>query len=445
MNEPVAKTFCPIPWIFQAARSNGDIRLCCQANITKNQGILRKSDGTAYNVGVDNLNEARNAELMKSVRLNMLNGIWSEECGRCKNEEQNGLSSRRKYEENNWPNFTFEKAKEITNEFGEIDTEVNPVRYYDLRFGNFCNLKCRMCGPTDSDTWYEDWEKLTGKSTYKETNGEVQIYRKGNKLVSDAYNWVHNDSFWKQLYKNVQNIEHVYFAGGEPMLIDRHYDFLEYCIETNAAKNMIVEYNTNMSTLPPRVLDMWSKFKQVRVGASIDGMEKVLEYQRHPAKWNKLLKNLYTLDNSPPNIIGWIAFTVTAYNVNHMVDFMKWKLTESNFKKINSFNNKPIITYHMAHHPKHLNIRVLPNELKDTITENFDDFITWINKTDLSKNTKNKAKDIRNSVISYMTSESYFDEYWDNFVSYTKSLDNIRAENIIDIEPIFKEYLKSNN
>jgi hypothetical protein len=82
-----------------------------------------------------------------------------------------------------------------------------------------------------------------------------------------------------------------------------------------------------MSTLPPRVIDLWKNFKQVRVGASIDGYGKVLEYQRNPAKWNKLLKNLYTLDRSPPNIMGWLAFTVTAYNVNHMIDFMKWKLT----------------------------------------------------------------------------------------------------------------------
>jgi len=436
-----SKTFCPIPWIFQAARSNGDIRICCQANVTKNQGIIRKFDGTAYNVGVDNFNEARNAELMKDVRLNMLNGIWSEECSRCKSEEQNGLSSRRKYEEKNWPNFTFEKAKTITNEDGEINTAENPVTYYDLRFGNFCNLKCRMCGPTDSDTWYEDWEKLTGKTTYKETSGEVQIYREGNKLVSNAYNWVHNESFWKQLYNNVQNIEHVYLAGGEPMLIDRHYDFLQHCIDTNSAKNIIVEYNTNMSTIPPRVIDLWKEFKQVRVGASIDGMGKVLEYQRNPAKWSKLLKNLHTLDNSPPNIIGWIAFTVTAYNVNHMVDFMKWKLTESGFNKLNSFKNKPIITFHMAHHPKHLNIRVLPDDLKNKITKNFDSFVDWVNQSDLAENTKHKALGIRNSVTSYMNSESYYNDHWNYFKSYTTTLDKIRAESLLDVEPIFKDYI----
>ena len=84
-------TFCPIPWIFQAVRANGDIRVCCQANVTKNQGVIRKLDGSAYNAGQDTLEDSRNAEMMKAIRLNMLNGVWSEECGRCKKEEETGL------------------------------------------------------------------------------------------------------------------------------------------------------------------------------------------------------------------------------------------------------------------------------------------------------------------------------------------------------------------
>ena len=95
-------TFCPIPWNFQAVRSNGDLRVCCQANITKNKGVLRKSDGSPYNAARDDLVEARNSDLMKIMRKNMLNGIWSEECGRCKSEEDAGLDSRRGYERERW-------------------------------------------------------------------------------------------------------------------------------------------------------------------------------------------------------------------------------------------------------------------------------------------------------------------------------------------------------
>ncbi len=436
----MSDTFCPIPWIFQAARANGDVRVCCQANVTPNRGVLRKHDGTAYNAGKDDLQEARNAELMKTMRSQMLLGEWNEECGRCKQEEEAGLNSRRQYEQLNW-NYTIDQAMEETDLDGSIEVDETPLKYFDLRFGNFCNLKCRMCGPTDSDSWYSDWIKITGKDTFKETSGEVKIYQKGNKLVCDDYDWVNHEPFWENLESNSQHIQHVYFAGGEPILIERHYDFLERCIKNGSAKNIIVEYNTNMSTLPPRVLKLWEGFKQVRVGASVDGMNEVLEYQRHPAKWNKILKNLKTLDDMPGNIMAWLAFTVTAYNVNHMVDFMKWKLKDSGFKKINSTKRRPIITHHVAHHPKHLNIRVLPDEMKSKIASKFEEFHFWCIEEEIPDNTFKKAMEITKSTMNYMMSDSYYNEYWDEFLDYTKKLDKIRNENLLDVEPVFQEYV----
>ena len=436
----MADTFCPIPWIFQAARANGDMRVCCQANVTKNRGVIRHKDGTAYNAGRDDLDEARNAKLMTDMRLNMLNGVWNEECGRCRNEEAAGLNSRRQYEQQQW-SYTMDDARNDTNPDGTIDVEQVPVKYFDLRFGNFCNLKCRMCGPTDSNAWYDDWIKLTGSNAFKETSGDIIIKDVGGKLCTSEYDWPSHEPFWEYLERHANSIQHVYFAGGEPMLIDRHYDFLERCIENGSAKHMIVEYNTNMSTLPPRVAKLWEQFKQVRVGASIDGYGKVLEYQRHPAKWDKLLRNLTTLDSMPKNIAAWLAFTVTAYNVNHMIDFMKWKLTESKFQKINSTMRRPIITHHVAHHPQHLNIRVLPDKMKEDITKKFQDFIFWTEQQGFDLHVINNARDIANGVCKYMNSESYYDTHWEEFKNYTKKLDLIRSENLLDVEPMFKDYI----
>ena len=98
----MSNIFCPIPWNFQAIRANGDMRVCCQANVTKNQGVIRKADGVAYNAGKDSLVDARNNTMMKTIRLNMLNGVWNDECGRCRNEEAAGLISRRTYENEQW-------------------------------------------------------------------------------------------------------------------------------------------------------------------------------------------------------------------------------------------------------------------------------------------------------------------------------------------------------
>jgi len=433
-------TFCPIPWNFQAIRANGDVRICCQANVTKNQGVIRKEDGTAYNAGRDDLVEARNAELMKIVRKNMLAGEWSEECGRCKSEEENGLVSRRSYENQQWP-LDVSAVAANTQPDGTIDVNDFPVNYYDLRFGNFCNLKCRMCGPTDSNAWYDDWIELTGTSEFKDTSGIIQITKTDRGYHVPQFEWYNYEPFWTQLEKNMHNIEHVYFAGGEPMLIERHYDFLERCVNSGAAKNMVIEYNTNMSTLPTRVLNLWTKFKQVRIGASVDGMGAVLEYQRNPAKWDKVLGNLQKVDALPSNVISWLAFTVTAYNVLHMLDFMKWKLTASNFKRINSSNRRPIITYHVAHHPKHLNIRVLPEEFKQEVTKRYNEFLSWVESSTFNQHVKKHANEIVTGVINYMTSENYHEQHWHEFVKYTNALDKIRRESIVEIEPEFKKYI----
>jgi hypothetical protein len=226
-------TFCPIPWIFQAVRNNGDIRICCQANVTENQGVVRKPDGSPFNAGIDDMAQARNADLMKDVRKNMLAGVWSSECGRCKQEEESGLNSRRQYELEIWK-FSVSDAAELTNEDGSI--KESKLKYYDLRFGNLCNLACRMCGPTDSHTWYEQWVEYHGSNSYKDTHGTVSLVRNPNgRLSTTDYDWHNSESFWQQIENNIPNIEHVYMAGGEPMMIERHYEFLQKCIDMEHA------------------------------------------------------------------------------------------------------------------------------------------------------------------------------------------------------------------
>ena len=225
-------------------------------------------------------------------------------------------------------------------------------------------------------------------------------------------------------------------AGGEPMMIERHYEFLQKCIDSDHAKNMIIEYNTNMTNLPNRVLEMWTKFKQVRVGASIDGIGDVLEYQRWPIKWSQAYKNLqkldqYAQDNS--NIIAWLAFTVTSYNVWHIPEFMIWKLNESGFKKINSTKKRPIITHHIAHGPKRVNIRILPEQMKQDLKQFYSNSLDAF-----PLEHRNTAENILNSIVKYSMSADY-SERLPEFVKFTNYLDKARNQNILDIVPNYNK------
>jgi len=434
----MTKTFCPIPWNFQAVRNNGDIRICCQANVTENQGVVRKSDGTPFNAANDNMEEARNAILMKEVRKNILAGEWSQECGRCQQEEASGLNSRRQYELDNWK-FSIDDAIAVTDSDGTIKS--SKLEYYDLRFGNLCNLACRMCGPTDSHTWYEQWSDYHNSTEFKDTHGTVILkHNDKGRLSTTDYDWHNSETFWEQIESNIPNIKHVYMAGGEPMMIERHYEFLQKCIDMGQSKKMIIEYNTNMTNLPKRVLDMWTQFKQVRVGASIDGIEKILEYQRWPIKWTQAYKNLQKLDEyaqANSNIIAWLACTVTAYNIWHIPKFMKWKLQHSGFKKINSTKKRPIITHHVAHGPKRVNVRVLPSFLKEQIVDYYNNSIDEF-KRDYSNEISNNAEKILKSVLSYMNTADYSDKL-PEFIKFTRYLDKARGQSIVDIVPQYDE------
>ena len=431
-------TFCPIPWNFQAVRNNGDIRICCQANVTKNQGVIRHNDGTPYNARRDSLEDARNADLMKTVRKNMLKGVWSQECGRCQQEEEAGLNSRRQYEQQNWPTFTIDKARAATDDDGNVSDI--PVTYYDLRFGNLCNLACRMCGPTDSHTWYEQWVDYHKTNDYIDTHGTVTLQRnEKGRLFTNDYDWHGSNVFWDSIEKNIPNIKHVYMAGGEPMMIERHYEFLQKCIDSGYAKKIIIEYNTNMTALPPRVLTMWKHFRQVRVGASIDGYGDMVEYQRWPLKWKSAYKNLQKLDElcvENKNIFAWLACTVTAYNVFHIPEFMWWKLKESGFKKINSSKKRPIITHHVAHGPKRTNIKLLSTELKQEL---FLHYKLWeerfVKDNEIDTHTKDNAINILDSILKFANKEDYAQDYLQEFVNYTTYLDKARNQNILDVAP----------
>jgi hypothetical protein len=432
-------TFCPLAWNSINLRNNGDLRICCNTNsYSPQKGIMRKKDGTAYNAGRDDLNEARNADILKDVRVSMMKGEWNPECERCRQEEINGIKSRREYESEDW-DITLEDAKAKTAPDGSISTDDFDLEFFDIRYGNFCNLKCRMCGPTDSHSWYEDHVKLYNKPSYKDTHDLIKLTKNAKgRWSTNQYDWFKNSNFyWNNFEKHTGKAKKLYIVGGEPLIIQEHVESLERLIASGRSKEIQIEYNSNLTNVTDRMLKIWENFKQIRIGVSIDGYGKVFEYQRTPAKWEAVYKNMQKLDeNRNINFKGWFAFTVTPFNVFHLPEFMKWKLEESGLKRYNPITGpRPIITHHMCHSPKYYNIKVLPQMLKDEICDHYQDYIDWVYQSDYSDHVKTKFAELLDGVMDFMNSESYTEEYLDKFIGHTRKLDLFRNQNILDVVP----------
>ena len=447
-------TFCPLPWNSINLRNNGDLRICCNTNsYSPKRGIMTKEDGTPYNAGKDDWNEARNAELLKEVRVSMMKGEWHPECTRCKKEEESGMRSRREYENDDWGKYSgdisLEKMLPITEEDGTLDTSKQDIEFMDIRYGNFCNLKCRMCGPTDSHKWYDDFVKTTGRTHYKDTHETIQLTKNAKgKWHTDQYDWFQdNDIYWDNFEKYAPDAKKLYIVGGEPLIIDEHQESLERLVASGKAGKIQLEYNTNLTMVPDRLVHLWEQFKQIRIGVSIDGIGDVFNYQRTPAKFDAVYKNMMTLQNNERiNLKAWFAYTVTPMNVFHTADFMKWKLTESGLDKFNPITGpRPVITHHMCHSPKYYNVKVLPQYLKDQVAEHYQEHKDWILTTDFSDKVKDNFIKVLTGIEKFMMSEDYSEEWLDHFIDQTAKLDEVRNQNILDIVPQYAKLFNEHN
>jgi len=447
-------TWCPLPWLHIGVRNNGDLRLCCHSNTAPGKGIYLKDDGvTAYRADDPGAIEAaRNSQLAKDVRKTMMSGEWHPSCIRCQREDEANLNSRRQYETELWaPALTEDQCATITDTDGTLDVSKSPLRYIDLRLGNLCNLKCRMCGPTDSSMWYDDLpEQADGSKQFNDSHGAVQLIRnnKGGWIAANNdYDWPQNQQFWDDFKKNISALRFIYVVGGEPFMIKEHFEFLEYLISEGVSEKIVLEYNTNGVVIPARAADIWAKFKRVRIGVSLDGVGEINDYVRYPAKWTHIKKNLHRLDDTPDNIEVWSSLTVQIYNIYYLDQILdEWiVMNTQEFKKINGLKRKkPITTSHALHGPINFNIRTLPSEIKNAIKNKFDDAASSFDDRHPGIDPRYKTAYVEtlDSYIKFMMADdAYSPENFASFWAQTCDLDKKRNQNFSNTFPEFYDII----
>lgn len=437
-----SKTFCVLPWIHFATRPNGDMRLCCTANASgagedHHVGLVKDDTGSVINLAKTRPLAAWNSESMKQTRLDMLAGRVPKSCTKCFEEERNGVVSKRLWETYSW-------SKEGTDIAGLInETEVDGtvpdrITYLDLRLGHTCNLKCVMCSPHDSSRWVQDHEKLLKRVT-------IPVIKEEIGWDSDAFDntWYEKPGFWEDLNSQIPNLREVYFAGGEPLMIKEHKNFLLEIIKLGHAKNVYLRYNSNGLLIDSDIIDIWNQFKRVKFNFSIDAVDQRNNYIRYPSDWAAIERNLDILDNTNDHIEVNIACAVQLLNIKHLPDMIKWKLSK-NYRKINKGREFDIesggglINTHLVYIPTWFDIRALPAEDKKEVRESFGRLANWLEVNyrqdqDFWKNNPYGWKRLQ-SLVTFMDSADHSHRL-PALRDYIKNLDNIRLTNFAEIFP----------
>jgi hypothetical protein len=439
-----SSTFCVLPWIHFATRPNGDVRLCCSANASgagydHEVGLVKNKNNKPANLSNSTPLESWNSEYMKTVRTQMLNGEKPASCTKCFDEESKGVVSKRIWETFTWHHDDVD-IPELIRQTKEDGTVPEQLKYLDLRLGHTCNIKCVMCSPHDSSRWLQDHSKLMDKLKDPNVISQIQFDKKqfDNK-------WHEKSTFWEDMYAQIPNLKQVYFAGGEPLMIKEHKQFIEEILRQGYQDKILLRYNSNGLLVDEDLIDMWKRFRKVKFAISMDACYERDEYIRYPTDWQIVERNLHMLDNTPDNITTSLATAIQILNVKHLPDFMKWKV-ESGFKKLN-FANVPggvqmgggLVNMHLLYLPTFLTIQVLPKEDKQEVRERYAEFKEWLWHNYRQDNDfwKHNPYGWRRweAVMNHMDAEDKSNEL-PGFREYITELDEIRG---ISAKEVFSE------
>ena len=224
--------FCVLPWVSLEASPIGTVRPCCLAD-----DELLDNNGQKFSLLNADFAGIQNSHAMTQLRQEFLDGKKPQTCRKCWNEERAGRTSKRMH--------TLDRMKHMGIS-GNWTADAKPLMFLDLKLGNICNLKCRICGSWSSSQFAtEEINQLPPEE--KKTSFPYQMLKAGA--------WPReNESFWQQIDSHLNNIRYIEFTGGEPFMIEQHFSMLQGIVDRGIAHQVEIHYNTNGTQYPEHAI-----------------------------------------------------------------------------------------------------------------------------------------------------------------------------------------------
>lgn len=390
-----SNNFCMIPWIHLNATPDGRAYPCCLGQYEHPIGSLK----------VNTIEEIWNDAPYKLMRKNMLEDKPCKECTNCYEAESNGITSMR----NSSNKFFGHQIADVENTLPDGTNPDFKLHYWDIRFNNICNLKCRSCGTLFSSRWYEDDIKLWGKEL----------------LPRVMFAGKHHMDVWEQMQTHMPYLSKIYFAGGEPLLQEEHIRILKKLIELGNT-NVELVYNTNLTTLKfkrENILELWKHFKHVCVMASLDDYGKRAEVIRSGTNWPRIEKNIKSLKQQCPHIDFGISPTLSIMNIWNICKFHRYMVDQG-------FIGAADVNVNLLMHPAYYRIDMIPTHIKHQLKEEIEKHLDWLRPLDQIGRATGGFEGAIKSMMADDKSHMLKD-FWKN----ADALDRIRNEKIIDSVP----------
>ena len=370
-NAKASKSLCPLPWVHLATHPIGTVTPCCLTDMTDGMSTSSTDydDRVHYFLGKDSLETIANSTKFKNLRKEMMNGTHPKMCQKCYRYEQAGVESKRAEANKEYGKYLEEFIKNTTPE-GELSKL--DYRNIELRLGSVCNLKCVTCNPFSSNRWNQDIHVFKGTEFEKDYfNNEIKT------------EWYRDLNFYDELLLRCNNLEEIWINGGEPTLIREHGYFLQKLIDNGQSQDIKLHYSLNSTKFPDEFIEIWKKFKKVRIQISIDDIKERNYYVRFPSEWEVIMKAFSKIAKYKDTFDLEICQTVSALNVHNLSTFKKY------------FEEYGItISHNYVHYPEHLQVNLIPEDLKSEILLNNKDLADFeLDKlnTEFNKPVKEKT------------------------------------------------------
>lgn len=296
------ENLCMAPWTHTYLSPQTERRLCCASREPAQnfkQYIDTKEGTNEYKP--QSLEEYWNGENIKRIRLQMLNNEVPPECVVCDKK----LLNQDVYRDYFTHLFAHKWHEVIPSTDDTGYTTMKPVSW-DYRFSNLCNFKCRMCGPMLSSAWETEARKQGKIEPWMEKPVKRKIEEFQKNTVEQEFS----------LAVEEHRIEEVYWVGGEPLMYEQHWRYMQRIIELGDGPGLYARYNTNLHRVNYKGVNLYQdildNIRDWQICASLDGTGKVGEYIRTGLDYIVWLENFKQgLAHSRNRRMMRIDFTLT--------------------------------------------------------------------------------------------------------------------------------------